>query len=130
MLEIGQLSNLDAWLRAILWNSQLPGTTMTSNSDRRQAKFEIHRLKARLVFSNGETKIVQGVREVFEILDAPNSRVCNSFTLILLKSRPSLGDILTSLLLGRFIDTAEFSIRRQGCFDWQIPYGFAVSGKL
>lgn len=32
---------------------------------------EIHRLKARLVFQNGDVKMVQGVREVFEIFDAP-----------------------------------------------------------
>ena len=35
---------------------------------------EVHRLKARLPLSNGEVKIVQGVREVFEILDSPESR--------------------------------------------------------
>lgn len=35
---------------------------------------EVHRLKARLPLSNGELKIVQGVREVFEILDSPESR--------------------------------------------------------
>jgi hypothetical protein len=35
--------------------------------------FEIHRLKAKLPLSNGDIKIVQGVREVFEILDAPKS---------------------------------------------------------
>lgn len=34
---------------------------------------EVHRLKARLPLSNGEVKIVQGVREVFEILDLPES---------------------------------------------------------
>lgn len=30
---------------------------------------EIHRLKSRLVFKNGDIKMVQGVREVFEIFD-------------------------------------------------------------
>lgn len=35
--------------------------------------FEIHRLKARLSLSNGDIKIVQGVREVFEIVDVPRS---------------------------------------------------------
>ena len=35
---------------------------------------EIHRLKARLVFKNGDVKLVQGVREVFEIFDGDKSR--------------------------------------------------------
>lgn len=33
--------------------------------------FEIHRLKAKLYMQDGSAKIVQGVREVFEIFDAP-----------------------------------------------------------
>lgn len=31
--------------------------------------FEIHRLKARLPLTDGTVKIVQGVREIFDILD-------------------------------------------------------------
>lgn len=69
-----QLSNLDSWLRSILWDSKLPtlgsGKPIPGAEDR---KLEIHRLKARLPFSNGDIKIVQGVREVFEILDCPKS---------------------------------------------------------
>lgn len=33
---------------------------------------EIHRLKGRLVLDSGKTKILQGVREIFEIVDAPH----------------------------------------------------------
>jgi hypothetical protein len=29
-------------------------------------------LKGRLVFQTGEVKMIQGVREIFEILDSPN----------------------------------------------------------
>jgi G3E family GTPase len=67
-LEIEQLSKLDAWLRSILWDGTLPraGSTLADNRT-----LEIHRLKARLPFSNGDIKIVQGVREIFEILDGP-----------------------------------------------------------
>lgn len=67
-LEIEQLSKLDAWLRSILWDGTLPraGSTLVENRT-----LEIHRLKARLPFSNGDIKIVQGVREIFEILDGP-----------------------------------------------------------
>tara|TARA_R110002060_G_scaffold43662_2_gene55026 strand:+ start:395 stop:742 length:348 start_codon:yes stop_codon:yes gene_type:complete len=65
VLESEQLSGLDEWLRSILWDSKLPcpGTG--------EEKFEIHRLKARLPLSNGDVKIVQGVRDVFDIVDAP-----------------------------------------------------------
>jgi len=71
---MNQLSNLDAWLRSLLWESSLPGLEFeTTDSD--TASFEIHRLKARLPLSNGDVKIVQGVREVFEILDAPKPKV-------------------------------------------------------
>lgn len=68
------MSDLDAWLRSILWDSKLPtlgpGRSTHGAEDR---KLEIHRLKARLPLSNGDIKIVQGVREVFEILDCPKS---------------------------------------------------------
>lgn len=70
MLDIEQLSKLDAWLRSILWDATLPGVESNTAKDH---KLEIHRLKAKLPFSNGEIKIVQGVREIFEILDAPKS---------------------------------------------------------
>jgi hypothetical protein len=72
VLNIQQLPSLDAWLRSILWDSKIPETDVeTDSSD----GFEIHRLKARLPLSDGSVKIVQGVREVFEILDAPNQNL-------------------------------------------------------
>lgn len=36
--------------------------------------FEIYRLKGRIPLPDGVVKIVQGVREVFEISDAPEQR--------------------------------------------------------
>ncbi len=41
--------------------------------DQDYGNLEVHRLKARLPLSNGEVKLVQGVRDVFEILDSPES---------------------------------------------------------
>lgn len=35
-------------------------------------EFEIHRSKGRLAFINGDVKLLQGVREIFELIDAPN----------------------------------------------------------
>ncbi|KAL4968600.1 CobW family GTP-binding protein [Aspergillus stella-maris] len=52
---------VDAWLRSVLWESSLP-----YNSD---LKFDIHRLKGILALNDGSSKIIQAVREVFEIRD-------------------------------------------------------------
>lgn len=72
ILEVEQLVDVDAWLRSVLWNSELPGLNSDSDTnDMSSNNFEIHRLKAWLPLSNGDIKIVQGVREVFEISDAP-----------------------------------------------------------
>ena len=71
-----QLPALDAWLRAVLWDAVLPLPGPAAS----QAgyKFEIHRLKAKIPLSNGEIKIVQGVREIFDILDAPGGAEAGS----------------------------------------------------
>jgi len=70
-----QLVNVDEWLRSILWDSVLPGqpdpySGLSSNNSK---LFEIHRLKARISLVDGTEKIVQGVREVFEIIDVGGS---------------------------------------------------------
>ena len=74
-LDAAQLSKLDAWLRSVLWEGQLPdpaggpprgGRNETNN-------FEIHRTKGRIAMKDGSAKVLQGVRELFEIFDAPAS---------------------------------------------------------
>ncbi len=80
-LDIDQIPKLDAWLRSILWDSSLfSKTAKVDPENSTNDDFEIHRLKARLPISDGSVKIVQGVREVFEILDAPNKDDGNSDT--------------------------------------------------
>ncbi|PCD39977.1 hypothetical protein FGRA07_01248 [Fusarium graminearum] len=64
-LEPEQLDTVDRWLRSVLWDSKLPDAKEERN-------FEIHRSKGRLVFANGDVKMLQGVREVFEINDGPS----------------------------------------------------------
>ncbi|TVY29519.1 COBW domain-containing protein [Lachnellula hyalina] len=67
-----QLPHLDVWLRSILWDSKLPAPSNgAEDEDRDNYSLEIHRVKAKLPLSTGDIKIVQGVRDVFEILDAP-----------------------------------------------------------
>ncbi|KAI0159712.1 cobW-domain-containing protein [Xylariaceae sp. FL1272] len=63
LLETAHLDEVDRWLRSILWEGEVPDTAEDTKS------LEIHRSKARLVFKNGDVKIVQGVREIFEIFD-------------------------------------------------------------
>ncbi|KAI0888917.1 cobW-domain-containing protein [Annulohypoxylon maeteangense] len=62
LLAPEQLEQVDSWIRSLLWESQVPGETTNP-----EGAIEIHRLKSRLVFKNGNVKMVQGVREVFEI---------------------------------------------------------------
>ncbi|KOS18254.1 COBW domain-containing protein 1 [Escovopsis weberi] len=64
-LHSEQLDDVDRWLRSILWDSRLPSVENV-------AEFEIHRSKGRLVFDDGDVKLLQGVRDVFELIDAPN----------------------------------------------------------
>jgi G3E family GTPase len=56
---------LDAWLRSVLWESRLPGQESV-------AGWEIHRSKGRVRLKSGEVKMLQGVREIFELIDGVN----------------------------------------------------------
>jgi G3E family GTPase len=58
------LSRLDLWLRNVLWQSKLP------HVQDRLSKFEIHRVKGRICTDKAGVKLIQGVREVFEMFDA------------------------------------------------------------
>ncbi|KAL5594616.1 hypothetical protein BROUX41_001535 [Berkeleyomyces rouxiae] len=53
---------MDAWLRSVLWEHEIPGGTTDPS-------FEVHRLKGRLVLETGQVKLIQGVREIFEIIE-------------------------------------------------------------
>ncbi|KAK3074236.1 hypothetical protein LTR53_003459 [Teratosphaeriaceae sp. CCFEE 6253] len=61
-LDEGGLKRLDAWLRCVLWSSELPGSDTV-------ADWDIHRVKGRLPMKNGGSKMLQGVREIFELVD-------------------------------------------------------------
>lgn len=65
-LQLEQLDQVDRWLRAVLWDQKLPETD-------RGLDFEVHRSKGRLVFQDGPVRLLQGVREVFDITEAPPS---------------------------------------------------------
>ncbi|KAK0627213.1 CobW/HypB/UreG, nucleotide-binding domain-containing protein [Immersiella caudata] len=95
VLNEKQLDAVDAWLRSTLWDNVLPSD---GNTD--QTTFEIHRLKGRLVLSDGKEKMIQGVRELFEIFDKPNP---NSETSV--ESRKDLGKMV---IIGRHLDKYDF----------------------
>ena len=61
-----QVDKVDEWLQSVLWENELPG-----DSGEHDAPFDIHRLKGRLLLQDGSQKMVQGVREIFEIMDGP-----------------------------------------------------------
>lgn len=66
VLKTEQVDEIDHWLRQVLWENKLPNDTAEH-----KMPFEIHRLKGRLVLEDGKTKIIQGVRDMFEIFDSP-----------------------------------------------------------
>ncbi|KAK5660225.1 hypothetical protein OQA88_12759 [Cercophora sp. LCS_1] len=68
VLAAEQLQDIDAWLRSVLWENLLPGAVRLDGP-----AFDIHRLKGRLVLQDGSEKMVQGVRELFEIFNNPNT---------------------------------------------------------
>ncbi|KAF9893781.1 hypothetical protein FE257_009951 [Aspergillus nanangensis] len=63
-----KVSLVDAWLRSVLWDATLP--TAASGTESHPTDFDIHRLKGILVTNDGSNKIIQAVRDVFEIRDA------------------------------------------------------------
>ncbi|CAD6594268.1 MAG: hypothetical protein ASARMPRED_009002 [Alectoria sarmentosa] len=73
-LTPGQLSSLESWLRSVLWESALPVVSQSGRESVSEATFAIHRLKGRLFTTAGAVKMIQGVREVFEIVDMDRSR--------------------------------------------------------
>lgn len=89
-LRADQLDHVDRWLRSILWESKLPDTTEADRD-----RFEIHRSKGRLVLGSGDVKILQGVREVFDVVDCPTEG----------EEVPALGKII---LIGRNVVGVDF----------------------
>ncbi|KAI9776905.1 MAG: hypothetical protein M1835_005381 [Candelina submexicana] len=73
-----QIVSLDAWLRSLLWESTLPPAVVQSEQlEVRHLDFDIHRLKGRIHLSNGSCKMIQGVREVFEIIDTDGNHAAS-----------------------------------------------------
>ena len=87
ILAPSQLDKLEIWLRSILWDSVLPTPGLSSLKDSDmlggdgpdpkefgRLNFLIHRTKGRVIIADGTVKMVQGVREVFEMEDLEERR--------------------------------------------------------
>ncbi|GAQ34778.1 COBW domain-containing protein 1 [Aspergillus tubingensis] len=76
----GQVSRVDTWLQSVLWDSVMPLAEEVSGP----TGFDIHRLKGILVLSDGSTKIIQAVRDVFEIRDSEPADGKNQCKIVLI----------------------------------------------
>ncbi|KAF2217734.1 hypothetical protein CERZMDRAFT_30498 [Cercospora zeae-maydis SCOH1-5] len=69
-LDDRRLQALDSWLQSVLWESHLPRVD-DAREDISSARWEIHRSKGRIPLTNGTVKLLQGVREIFDLIDGP-----------------------------------------------------------
>ncbi|PHH90474.1 hypothetical protein CDD83_3569 [Cordyceps sp. RAO-2017] len=98
-LQPHQLDDVDRWLRSVLWENRLPEASS-------QGDFEIHRSKGRIILQDGSVRMLQGVREVFELTEAPK----------LEEAQPAEGKII---LIGRRVAGVDF----EGSFSKTINCG-------
>ena len=105
---------LDAWLRSVLWDSHLPlppeasDGRLPSAKDSPPSEFEIHRTKGLLHLSDGSRKVIQGVREIFEIRDLPVEEESDS------SGGNAMGKIV---LIGRGLDLQLFEMSLRSVFS-------------
>jgi hypothetical protein len=83
---------VDAWLRSVLWENVLPGHKPTDGP-----AYDIHRLKGRFFEKDGGEKIIQGVREIFDIFESPLKQPDTEI--------PRAGKMV---LIGRHLDSFDF----------------------
>jgi hypothetical protein len=88
-----QQAALDGWLRSVLWENVLPGHKPTEGP-----AYDIHRLKGRFWEEGGREKIIQGVREIFDIFDSPSQEQADAHG-----SR--VGKLI---IIGRHLDSFDF----------------------
>lgn len=62
-------AKLEAWLRSVCWETTLPSTTLRASVSGVGDNIEVHRIKGRIIVTDGRTFMLQGVREVFELVD-------------------------------------------------------------
>lgn len=95
LLTEDQLAKVDGWLRSVLWDGHVPGIEARTDGP----PLEIHRLKARLTFHSGAVKMVQGVREVFDMFDGEKVTIDET-------TPPQPGKVV---LIGRGVKQTDFA---------------------
>jgi beta-phosphoglucomutase-like phosphatase (HAD superfamily) len=83
----------------VLWESVLPDQKAIA-----EKTFEIHRTKGRIYLTDGSIKLVQGVREVFELLDEKDGAVGAASA-----SGSEVQAESKLVLIGRGLDTNAFT---------------------
>ena len=63
---------LEKWLRSLLWEKTLPTTILKPDSGSCGLAFEIHRTKGLFEVKEASWRVIQGVRDVFEIREIEN----------------------------------------------------------
>ena len=108
-LSPAQFFKLDEWLRSALWESLLP-----SGSTSETLKFEIHRTKGRIMLEDGTLKLLQGVREVFELIDEKEGNSTRNSDTTPVADRTG-GKIV---LIGRGLDKNAFGRSLKTCLAY------------
>lgn len=91
-LSESQLAELESWLRSLLWESTLLLSHIVPKLG--SPEFSIHRIKGRVFTLTGAIKMIQGVRDVFEIVDIDSDAPGKNMT----EDKGSAGKIV---LIGR-----------------------------
>jgi G3E family GTPase len=89
-LDTQGLSRLEKWLQSVLWESELPGFS--------QAIIDTHRVKGRICLADGKVKLIQGVREIFEIIDTSERDVNSTGKLVIIGRGIRREEFNTSLI--------------------------------
>ncbi|KAI5303462.1 Carbon-nitrogen hydrolase [Ascosphaera pollenicola] len=104
-LTPSQLTSIDSWLRSVLWEQQLP---VPGDSNEDKTGFEIHRLKGLLILEDGTFRVIQAVREIFEIIEAvePPNQPVNQCKIVLIgrgldETRDLMQDSLSGAIQGQ-----------------------------
>ncbi|KAL6717254.1 hypothetical protein ACLMJK_005169 [Lecanora helva] len=105
-LTLSQLSALETWLRSILWESTLPSPT----NHPLPPETSFHRIKGRVFTTNGAVKMLQGVRDVFEIVDLDDGRADKDETVMRAEGK--------MVLIGRGLGSVDLSGSLEMCLGF------------
>ncbi|KAF2188563.1 cobW-domain-containing protein [Zopfia rhizophila CBS 207.26] len=65
-IDEAKLKRVEKWIQYLLWDEELP---RIASATVEYTKFEIHRLKGRIPVMDGPTRLIQGVRNTYEIVE-------------------------------------------------------------